>query len=88
MYVALAQALGVSVERWRLLWRTKIGSENWPTHVTWITGGIRSISSKAYRRIVLRALVEGLLTQDKANKLLAGELNENRSAVGVSEIEW
>ncbi len=75
MYVALAQALGVSVEQLEAAWRTKIGSrelanardmDNWGNPLDFI----KSLSQNRPR-----ALVEGLVTQDKANKLLAGELN-------------
>jgi len=76
MYVALAQALGVSVEQLEAALEEQRSVRELANARDMDIGGIRSISSKAYRRIVLRALVEGLLTQDKANKLLAGELNE------------
>jgi len=76
MYVALAQALGVSVEQLEAALEEQRSVRELANARGMGITQLRSASSKAYRRIILRAQVEGLLTPDKANRLLACELNE------------
>ena len=76
MYVALAQALGVSVEQLEAALEEQRSVRESANARGVDAGEIRMASSRAYRKIILRALVEGILTQDKVDKLLTCELNE------------